>query len=604
MHDSSCYPRFRPDIPHGSLSPEDALADQVTKIGKYQIIEQVGEGAMGVVYRAVDPVLNRPVAVKIMNEGLAQDEALRQRFLREAQAAGSLQHPNVVTIYDFGETDGHLFIAMEFIDGTDLEKLLARGSTIPLAAKLDIIIDVLNGLAYAHRRGIVHRDIKPANIRIDSEGHARIMDFGVAHLATSNLTGTGVMMGTPNYMAPEQITSGDVTAGTDIFSVGAVLYELLTNKKPFAADTLHRVLFRIVSDPPPDLLTTDPDLPPALDRVIKKALAKDVAQRYASATEMANDVSAVRSSLGAPRASRTVSQRSSIEKALLAQRQLQQGRDVRRWQMISAAVALLFVVGGGSAVFLALKSASARRAEAPPTASAPQTRADSAAARDSVTPAPAQPAVVVAGAPQDSVDPPPAAPRRVERRTVQAPPRQVPPPDPIDSAALRTKVALRDTAPTAPTSPVPQPQQSQSQSQAALPAGPLPAVGAPLSSVRVDSAPPRVIAPRESPRVAVTSIVNAYARAIASRNVAELKRIYPGMSAAQQSAWDSFFGSVRSMTANLDIATFDASDTTAVARVTGVYEFVTRAGRSERQPASFEATFAREGERWRMQTVR
>ncbi|MGH7638206.1 MAG: protein kinase domain-containing protein [Gemmatimonadaceae bacterium] len=581
------------------------MADQVTKIGKYQIIEQVGEGAMGVVYRAIDPVLNRPVAVKIMNEGLAQDEALRQRFLREAQAAGSLQHPNVVTIYDFGETDGHLFIAMEFIDGTDLEKLLARDSAIPLAAKLDIIIDVLNGLAYAHRRGIVHRDIKPANIRIDSEGHARIMDFGVAHLATSNLTGTGVMMGTPNYMAPEQITSGDVTAGTDIFSVGAVLYELLTNDKPFAADTLHRVLFRIVSDPPPDLLKTDPDLPPALDSVIKKALAKDVAQRYASATEMANDVSAVRSSLGAPRASRTVSQRSSIEKALLAQRQLQQGRDVRRWQMISAAAALLFVVGGGSAVFLALKSASARRPEAPPTASAPQTRANSAAARDTVTPAPVQPAVVVAGAPQDSVDSPPAAPRRVERPTAQAPRRQVPPPEPLDSAALRTQVAPRDTAPTPPTPPTsPVPQPLQSQSQTALPAGPLPAVGAPLSSGRPDSAPPRVTTPRESPRVAVTNIVSAYARAIASRNVAELRRIYAGMTAAQQSAWESFFGSVRSMTASLDIATFEAGDTTAVARVTGVYEFVTRAGRSERQPASFEATFAREGERWRMQTVR
>lgn len=599
------------------------MADQVTKIGKYQIIEQVGEGAMGVVYRAIDPVLNRPVAVKIMNEGLAQDDALRQRFLREAQAAGSLQHPNVVTIYDFGETDGHLFIAMEFIDGTDLEKLLARNTAIPLAAKLDIIIDVLNGLAYAHRRGIVHRDIKPANIRIDSEGHARIMDFGVAHLATSNLTGTGVMMGTPNYMAPEQITSGDVTAGTDIFSVGAVLYELLTNNKPFAADTLHRVLFRIVSDPPPDLLATAPDLPPALDKVIKKALAKDVAQRYATATEMANDLSAVRSSLGAPRASRTVSQRSSIEKALLAQRQQQQGRDVRRWQMISAAAALLFVVGGGSAVFLAIKSASARRPEPPPVVSTSQTRVDSSAARDSVAPAPVRPTVVVAGAPQDSAVAPrspanagPAGPTRTEtasqtrraidssaigraeRRGAEAP-REEPRPVTIDSAALRRNVASRDTLPATQPAPMPPPQTQPTQ-----PASPLAAAGAPPASARTDSSPPRVATPRESPRVAVTNVVNAYARAIASRNVAELRRIYAGMTPAQQSAWESFFTSVRSMTASLEIAAFDASDSTAVAQVTGVYEFVTRAGRSERQPASFEATFTREGDRWRMQTVR
>src|SRR5687768_1995243 len=165
---------------------------------------------MGVVYRAADPVLNRPVAVKVMSDGLAQDEALRARFLREAQAAGSLQHPNVVTVYDFGETDGHLFIAMEFVQGADLEHLLRHNAPLSLAARIDIVVDVLNGLYYAHRRGIVHRDIKPANIRVDEEGHARIMDFGVARLATSDMTKSGIMMGTPNYMAPEQISGGDI----------------------------------------------------------------------------------------------------------------------------------------------------------------------------------------------------------------------------------------------------------------------------------------------------------------------------------------------------------------------------------------------------------
>src|SRR5688572_2350250 len=424
---------------------------------------------MGVVYRAADPVLNRPVAVKVMNEGLAQDAGLRERFLREAQAAGSLQHTNVVTIYDFGETDGNLFIAMEFIEGSDLEELLDRGKSMPLAAKLDIVIDVLNGLAYAHRRGIVHRDIKPANIRIDGEGHARIMDFGVAHLASSNLTGTGVMMGTPNYMAPEQITTGEVTARTDIFSVGAVLFELLTNIKPFAADTLHRVLFRIVSDAPPEILDVVPDLPVALDKVVKKALAKDVLHRYASATEMANDLSAVRSSIGAPRASRTVSQRSSIEKALLAQRQSQQSRDVRRWQIISAAAALLFVVGGGGGLYFAMQRAGSAPATAPP-----EVRADSPTAPDR-TGTPAQPpaSVVVAGTTRDSsaaaaarapetqaqapmIPPPPrprardsaAASRAASSRTGNpAQPQTSTPPTRVDSAPARATVAQqRDTA--------------------------------------------------------------------------------------------------------------------------------------------------------------
>jgi serine/threonine-protein kinase len=600
------------------------VAIPVTKIGKYEIIEQVGEGAMGVVYRATDPVLNRPVAVKVMNEGLAQDGALRQRFLREAQAAGSLQHPNVVTIYDFGETDGHLFIAMEYIDGTDLEQLLARGKAIPLPAKLDLIVDVLNGLAYAHRRGIIHRDIKPANIRIDGEGHARIMDFGVAHLSTSNLTGTGVMMGTPNYMAPEQITSGDVTPGTDIFSVGAVLYELLTNKKPFAADTLHRVLFRIVSDPPPDVLAEVPDLPPALDRVIKKALAKDVGQRYASATEMANDLSAVRSSLGAPRASRTVSQRSSIEKALLAQRQAQQSKDVRRWQMISAAAALLFVVGGGGGVYFAMQ-----RVGVPPMAQPTETRTDSAGSADSARgPSQASPAaVVVAGAPSDSsarsatpnpVPPTRRAPdigaaasarsavdsnpvRRAPTRIAENPVRPPEPPAPrVDSAPRRATVAARDTAASPPASAPSQPVE-----QLVIP--PTSAVGpvsAPLSSGRADSGRPRVVVPPEDPRAAVTAIINAYARAITTRRVDQLKRVYPAMTPAQQDAWESFFRSVRSMSAELQIDTFSAAADTAVAQISGAYMFVTRAGRSDRQPASFTASFARDGERWRLQRVR
>jgi len=569
------------------------VANPVTKIGKYEIIEQVGEGAMGVVYRAADPVLNRPVAVKVMNEGLAQDAGLRERFLREAQAAGSLQHPNVVTIYDFGETDGHLFIAMEFIEGSDLEELLDRGKSIPLDAKLDIVIDVLNGLAYAHRRGIVHRDIKPANIRIDGEGHARIMDFGVAHLASSNLTGTGVMMGTPNYMAPEQITTGEVTARTDIFSVGAVLFELLTNVKPFAADTLHRVLFRIVSDAPPEILDVVPDLPVALDKVIKKALAKDVSHRYTSATEMANDLSAVRSSLGAPRASRTVSQRSSIEKALLAQRQAQQSRDVRRWQIISAAAALLFVVGGGGGVYLAMQ-----RAGSAPAAAPPEVRADSPTAPDR-TGTPAQPpaSVVVAGTTRDS-SAAAATSRAASPRTGNPTrPQTSTPLTRVDSAPARTTIAQRDTARSDP-APAPPVQPVVSEPSR------VGQVSAPLSSARTDTLPARVVTPAENPRTTATAIVNAYARAIAARDVDQLKRVYPGMTASQQSAWMSFFSSVRTMTANLQIDSFSTDADSAVAQITGAYEYVTRAGRNARQPASFQATFHKDGERWRLQTVR
>ena len=577
---------------------------------------------MGVVYRAVDPVLNRPVAIKVMSEGMAQDEALRQRFLREAQAAGSLQHPNVVTIYDFGETDGHLFIAMEFIEGTDLERLLLKGTEIPLPEKLEIMVDVLNGLSYAHRRGIVHRDIKPANIRIDQEGHARIMDFGVAHLSTSNLTSTGVMMGTPNYMAPEQITDGEISAATDLFSVGAVLYELLTNAKPFQADTLHRVLFRIVSDPAPSLLDVNAELPLALDKVVRKALAKDAKERYQSATEMANDLTAVRASLGAPRASRTVSQRSSIEKALLAQRPTVQMGEVNRWKLFAgiAAGLLLIGVGGGTAMLLSNRSepspASPDAAAAPPavtTAGAPTTPAPDTAR--TTTPAPAGAGVVAStpqpSAPQPSAPPPPSAaapragatrsPAEVESRSGST--RQVT--AGAQTQPRDTERASRVAAPTggapasvqapppAPTPPAPDPgTASQPASQP---------VSVPTQPAASASTPPPVTV---NHRPAIAAVIAQYAAAIGTRNLAEVRRVYAGMTPQQAAAWSSFFSSVRSMTANLEIASLEVDGSTAAARVTGAYEFVNRAGRAERQPAAFQATFQRDGDHWRLQAIR
>src|SRR5438045_4261183 len=216
---------------------------QIPDIGKYHIIELVGEGAMGVVYKAKDSVLDRTVAIKVMNESIARQEDLRVRFLREAQAAASLQHAHVVFSYDLGDLDGHLYIAMEFVEGIDLEKLLEMGQPLSLQSKLDIIIDVLTGLSFAHKRGIVHRDIKPANIRVAEDGRAKIMDFGVAHLASSSMTTTGSLLGTPSFMAPEQITEGKTSPGTDIFAAGAVLYQLLTNLKAFEGPKLQNLFF-------------------------------------------------------------------------------------------------------------------------------------------------------------------------------------------------------------------------------------------------------------------------------------------------------------------------------------------------------------------------
>ena len=270
----------------------------ISAIGKYQILELIGKGAMGVVYKAVDTALDRTVAIKVMSESIATEPDLRKRFLREAQSAGSLQHPNVVTIHDLGELDGHLFIAMEFIEGVDLEQLIKVSEPLPLQARLDIVIHILTGLAYAHKRGIVHRDIKPANIRVGEDGRAKIMDFGVAHLASSTMTDTGAILGTPSYMAPEHITDGTSSPGTDIFAVGAVLYQLLTRERPFEAPNLPNLFFRIVTENPRPVSDLVPGLPPALYHIVQRAMAKEPADRYASALEMANDLASVRSRLG------------------------------------------------------------------------------------------------------------------------------------------------------------------------------------------------------------------------------------------------------------------------------------------------------------------
>src|SRR5215208_5491626 len=344
------------------------MADaKIPDIGKYHIIELVGEGAMGVVYKASDSVLNREVAIKVMNESIARQDDLRRRFLHEAQAAASLQHPNVVCIYDLGEVDGHLFIAMEFVDGVDLEKLLELREPLSLQARLDIVIDVLTGLTFAHKRGIIHRDIKPANIRVTEDGRAKIMDFGVAHLASSSMTTTGSFLGTPSYMAPEQITEGKTTPETDIFAVGGVLYQLLTQMKPFEAPTLQNLFFRIITEKPKRVSELMPGLPPALDRSVEKAMAKEPTDRYSSALEMANDLSAVRAKLSGPSYPESVSLSASVSSAIEQARKASRTR-TRNFAFAGAGAVVAAAILIGWSQLVRPRSATPVVGDAPPAA--------------------------------------------------------------------------------------------------------------------------------------------------------------------------------------------------------------------------------------------
>jgi tRNA A-37 threonylcarbamoyl transferase component Bud32 len=267
-----------------------------TKLGRYEVTDEIGKGAMGVVYLARDPLIGRLVALKTFRIGYSvKDQELEQfriRFMREAQSAGILTHPHIVTIHDVVEAseEGLAFIAMEYVRGTNLKLLLQGGQPMSLATALDIVSQVGDALDYAHANRVIHRDVKPANILITTENRVKITDFGIARLESSNLTQEGQLLGTPNYMAPEQIQGKEVDHRADLFSLGVVLYEMLTRHKPFQGENLTVVSHRIVYDhftPPQEYVR---DLTPGIDRILSRALEKDPARRYQRAKEMVDDL--------------------------------------------------------------------------------------------------------------------------------------------------------------------------------------------------------------------------------------------------------------------------------------------------------------------------
>ena len=271
--------------------------NQYRRVGKFELHELLGAGAMGVVWKAYDSVIRRYVALKILSDAVARSQDARHHFLREARAAGALQHSAIVTIYDLGEADGQLFIAMELVDGRDLSSMIATREPLALERKLDIVIEVLQGLAYAHGRGVIHRDITPSNVRVASDGSVKIMDFGIARLESADVTGSGAIVGTPTYMAPEQITNGVITPATDLFAVGCLLYELLCYRKPFEGETVHGVLYQVLTTDPRPLRTMAPSIPAALERVVAKALGKAPEDRYETARQMQSALFGIRAAL-------------------------------------------------------------------------------------------------------------------------------------------------------------------------------------------------------------------------------------------------------------------------------------------------------------------
>jgi serine/threonine-protein kinase len=263
------------------------------KLGQYQIIEELGRGGMAVVYRAYQPSLNRYVAIKVLPPQFTFDEEFVQRFRREARSAAALHHPNIVTIYDINEQDGLYFIVMEFLEGKTLDRLLAETGRMPLSRIEHIISQVVDALEHAHQRGLIHRDIKPTNIIVDEQqnDHVTLMDFGLVRAAAgSGLTKTGVIVGTPEYMSPEQADGKEVDGRTDVYSLGVVLFKMLTGRVPFSRSTPHAVLIAHMTQEPPSISSISPGLPAPVEAVVRKALTKDREKRYARVSDLGRDL--------------------------------------------------------------------------------------------------------------------------------------------------------------------------------------------------------------------------------------------------------------------------------------------------------------------------
>ncbi len=262
------------------------------KIGKYTITRSLGHGAMGMVYAGHDPLIDRTVAIKVINKTSFDDEELQEamdRFKREAQAAGKLNHTNIVMVYEYGEEEDTAFISMEYVEGRTLHEIMARDS-LTISQVQDFMVQLLDGLDYAHSHKVTHRDIKPANLVYTKAGQIKIMDFGIAKVESSTLTQVGTIMGTPAYMAPELFTGEPVDHRADLFSAAVILYQLLTGMKPFTGSTMSIIMHQVVNVHPPHPSEVNSKLPKRLDSLLRQSLSKNLSNRFQSATEFKKEL--------------------------------------------------------------------------------------------------------------------------------------------------------------------------------------------------------------------------------------------------------------------------------------------------------------------------
>ena len=334
---------------------------------RYELEELVGSGGMSGVYRAHDRLLERSVALKILHEQFTRDEDYVERFRREARAVAQLAHPNIVTVIDRGEQAGRQFIVFEYVDGLNLKELLDREGPLPVSEAVGLALQVAAGLAFAHEQGLVHRDVKPQNVLLDGDGRAKVTDFGIARsLQVDGMTITGTVMGTSNYIAPEQARGQPVDEQTDIYSLGCVLYELLAGEVPYDGDNFVTVAMRHVNDPLPSIRNVRPDVPPRLDAAIQRAMAKDPSDRFDSMAGFAAELAACGAEADGAEGRTMI-----VPATRRGRRPAEPGRRRRRaiWPLVLLGVGLAALAGGLAGTFLLGRHGAGSNRTPPPASS-------------------------------------------------------------------------------------------------------------------------------------------------------------------------------------------------------------------------------------------
>jgi eukaryotic-like serine/threonine-protein kinase len=341
--------------------------------GRYELEELVGSGGMSSVYRAHDRLLERTVALKILHEQFTRDDDYVERFRREARAVAQLAHPNIVTVIDRGEQDGRQFIVFEYVDGMNLKELMTQEGPLSPREAIELALQVARGLSFAHESGLVHRDVKPQNVLLDADGRAKVTDFGIAHAVdVDGMTITGTIMGTSNYIAPEQARGQPVDEQTDVYSLGCVLYELLAGDVPFDGDNFVAVAMRHVNDPVPSVRDVRPDVPPRLDWAIQQAMAKDHDERFESMADFAAELEACHAELdGNEGATMVVPPQPRPRPRAKSRRPARAPRRWSIWPLVLLGVGLAAVAGGLAGAILLQDNGNSGTGAAPPRPTGP-----------------------------------------------------------------------------------------------------------------------------------------------------------------------------------------------------------------------------------------